>query len=1324
MSKRKSPPEKQTSDTPAAGDVAEGAVEATDVKAGDAVAQAEASADAPLAVVQTATDLGELPEEVVVNAEGEVDPLIIVGIGASAGGLEALKELVAGLPLSDSLTYVVAQHLSPTHTSLLGELLKPETSLALLDVKDGIKPVANAIYVTPPNQDVEVVKGRLHLVKPRASVGPKPSVDHLFQSMADYNGENSVGIILSGTGSDGAAGIRAIKAAGGITLVQDPETSKYDGMPRAAIQTGAVDRVVPATRMGEMVEAVVATPAKMRLPAEEDEKASAYARITSSVKRATGFDLNHYKQTTIDRRVLRRMGLHKCTTVEAYADIVKSETKEAQALAKDVLISVTSFFRDQSSFDVLRTHIEQLVKDRTGNDVIRVWVAGCATGEEAYTLAMCFSEAIRESTSSSPEFLIFATDIDSDAVGFARNGVYHETTVEVLPRYLRERYFDSNGRVYQVKKSLRQSMVFAAQNVIEDPPFSRMDLITCRNLLIYLNRPVQRRVLEIFHYALRTRGMLFLGKSESIELHKELFEDVDKSSRVFRRRETMTPHYTVPLRSRNGADDEGGASSGRRSNDPLTNSFRLVSAIAEQLGPPAVIVNSSDEVIHFNGDLKPFLRFPKGPADLKVFELVHDEVRGELRALIHRARRENLMQEGNAFKARMADTDQFYICRVSPLLLDKQSLVVVSFELNESQSVEVTLDSESAARESLIIDELERELSSTRQHLQTVVEELETTNEELLSQSEELQSANEELQSTNEELQTSNEELQSTNEELMTVNDELQSKSHELTLIAGDLQAVKESIDYPLLVVNEKLHITHFNQSANASLPKDDLQPGMSVTSVDWHIGIIELLPKIREVVRSGRAHEVRIEDERGRKYLVRIMSAPSVEGVSSNSAGAVLFFLDVSDQVAEQASLREREATYSLVFDLSAVGTALINRDLTIKQANQSLGRLFEVPQDELLQRKFPELFVEAYHQQIRDLLDDLFCGERKSIFREMEVRSLKGNLIWVNFSAIAVDHENDKVTRIVVQLQDITAAKLRQQDLLAERLRLHLHANIAGLMNADGDENRLLNDIAKSIFNNVSSSRVSITMRASNDELRVVASRQAEGIPSVNGVQLTSQSAKQLIASLESMRKTDADRDDDSSSVADLDHDAAPSDWLGSRALAERINLPLFENDRIVGFLSVERLQGRPFDLDEQDALRSIAELIVLKIKEVRSGSRRAADHDALNIERHRLVTTMDNVGEGVVTFDQNQLIDYANPVALKMLGSAADKWIGKSLEDVISFDQGDQSSVSQVLAKNAAKDVLKVTVRVGGNAFSGSIVPFGDRSNLGGILLLKTT
>lgn len=730
-------------------------------------------------------------------------PVILVGIGSSAGGLEALKELVASLPTEQNLSYVVAQHLSPTHTSLLQELLRPETELGVGALKDATIPLPNTIYVTPPNQDVVYANGMLRLNQPQASVGPKPSVDLFLKSLAENHGDNTVAIILSGTGTDGAAGVRAVKAAGGAVLVQDPQLAKYDGMPRAAIQTSCADLVLAAGKMGEVLSGIAEAPANMRLPVQEDEVSGSYAKIASGVKRHTGFDLTHYKFATVNRRLIRRMSLHKSTSFDDYAELLRSDREEAQQMVKDVLISVTSFFRDEEAFDILRRQLRKLVAERASDDVIRIWIAGCATGEEAYSMAIMMSEAVREH-GRGPEFLIFATDLDAPAVNFARNGAYPEASVEQLPKQLVETYFEHSGKVYQVRKFLRQNMVFAVQNLIEDPPFSRMDLISCRNLLIYLNRPVQRRLLEVFHYALKPNGLLFLGKSESIELHKELFADLDKKAKLYKRQAAGGSNsYSLRTRSpqRPSVTEEARQTGGHRSQDYQSAAFQLVNALADQLCPPAVVISDDDDAMHFVGELKPFLRFPRGPAELKIFDLVHEPIRGELRALIHRARREHSRQQGTVFSVEIDGDKRSFTPTVNTMSVDKKAVVVLYFEPAAKPAFEA-VSSEAGDRDSLIIDELERELATTRQHLQTVVDELETSNEALLSQFEELQSANEELQSTNEELQTSNEELQSTNEELLTVNDELQREQLRLRLHAEMLAITNEQSD-PQKLLNE-----------------------------------------------------------------------------------------------------------------------------------------------------------------------------------------------------------------------------------------------------------------------------------------------------------------------------------------------------------------------------------------------------------------------------------------------------------------------------------------------------------------------------------------
>lgn len=1224
----------------------------------DAAGSAGSPATKSDAAQNKADSVQDTPADEISNDAGGEEAarsLILVGIGSSAGGLEALKELIAELPIGLNVAYVIAQHLSPTHTSLLQELLRPETELSVSDVSDGIEPRPGAIYVTPPNQDVVYTNGKLRLEKPQASIGPRPSVDLFFKSLAENHGENTVGIILSGTGSDGAAGVRAVKAAGGVVLVQDPQIAKYDGMPRAAIQTSSVDVVLPAGKMGEVINGLAVAPVNMRLPVQEDELTGSYARVANAVKRHTGFDLTHYKFATVNRRLVRRMSLNKSSSLDEYAELVKGDREESQQMVKDVLISVTSFFRDHSAFDALRDHLQEMVKSRGAEDVIRIWVAGCATGEEAYSVAMLMSDIV-SGRENSPEFLIFATDLDSAAVNFARNGAYPDTSIDHLPDQVLERFFDRNGKAYQVKKFLRQNMVFAVQNVIEDPPFSRMDLICCRNLLIYLTRPIQRRALEVFHYALKSGGLLFLGKSESIELHKELFSDQDKRARVFRRVDAGQTPYAAPLRSGNRESESVSQDlrnrGGRRTQDYYSASYRLVNALADAYCPPSVVISDTDEAVHFVGDLKPFLRFPRGPAELKIFDLVHEPIRGEMRALVHRARRENAKQVGNPFEVKVDGELRQFQPSVGPLQVEKSTLIVLTFEPSLRPAAPVA-HPDSDARDSLILDELERELANTRQHLQTVVEELETSNEELLSQSEELQSANEELQSTNEELQTSNEELQSTNEELLTVNDELQSKSQELAKTANNLKSVKESLDYPLLVVDERLHVTHFNQSATDKLPREGMQPDVSIASIDWHFDLVDVLPKIREVLRTGQTVEASLKFDDDRIFQLRVM--PAMASDSSAVNGAVLTFADVSERQAADRALRERESMFRLTFDQSPLGMALLKPSMQFGRVNAALRRMLGYDESELLSRTVSSLLDEGGAQLQRGL-SELLSGKTPTFSSELQLSRTDGSSCWVSASAVAIPSSEEGGSLIALQVQDISRNHSQHSKLQREHLRLKLHADLLTLTSAGHNDERLLADAMEALFRYYPECRFTFSLRQESGSFKVAHSRQPPAVSSIAGRELPAD-----------LFKPTGERPDGAATVSVAADPAALKKLLGSAMLPQRQDLQLFDGQDVLGVLSMEHKEDLPFDDDEIVNLASVAELLALKVRDARSATRRRVDQEAVSEQKFRLETALSSIADGIITTDMHGQVDYMNPAAVHLTGCQLDDATGKPLDQI---------------------------------------------------------
>ncbi len=707
-------------------------------------------------------------------------PFHVVGVGASAGGLEALSALLRGLDPKLPCAYIIAQHLSPTYKSMMVDLLSRETKLTVQAARHGQRIQAGHIYVTPPDRDILLEGEMIELRSASLGVGPKPSVDIFLTALAESLKERAIGVILSGTGSDGSRGVRAIKAEGGIAIIQEPGSAKYDGMPLSAIQTGLADRVLTPDEMAAELAHMIHFPESVALSHQASKSGDEIATILGHVLRVRGVDFSQYKRTTILRRIERRMAALRLMTLKEYAERTATDVDEVHNLAKDILIGVTSFFRDPEAFEALAKHLGQRLK--RSSDPIRIWVPGCSTGEEAYSIAILLSETLGDGLQAG-RVQIFGTDLDEGAAQIARMGRYPESSLINLDPERIERFFIKKAGSFEVVKSIRDMVIFSVHDLLKDPPFLRPDLISCRNLLIYFDTVLQQQVFPLFHYALRPGGLLFLGKSESVGSFENLFGTLEKSARVFWAYEGVQSRLSGIGRYIRTAQAHPKEAALPRSKGQSVREATQ-EALSEVAFPYYMSLGESDEVLYFHGGQNPYIFIARsGEATLNIYKIIHADLNLELRALMHRVRRERTRVSSRLMRVRLKGGDRYVQMIATPIQHDVQSCwVLLGFnELEPGLLDEAFPQAREANRSDQRVQELEHELFSNREHLQTVIEELETSNEEMQSLNEELQSTNEELQSTNEELETTNEELQSANEELQSAYSELRIAYEERT---------------------------------------------------------------------------------------------------------------------------------------------------------------------------------------------------------------------------------------------------------------------------------------------------------------------------------------------------------------------------------------------------------------------------------------------------------------------------------------------------------------------------------------------------------------
>ena len=933
------------------------------------------------------------PKLVASETASSGNQVYVVGIGASAGGLEAIEAFFRNMTENSGMAFIVVSHLDPNHVSIMPELIQKSTKMTLFQAEDGMRIEPNHVYVTPANRDLAVFHRTIQLIEPLVAHGFRLPIDYFFKSLSSDVGDKAIAIILSGMASDGSAGLQAVKSELGMVMVQDPLSAKFDGMPSSAIKTGLVDYVLPPEDMPDQLMQYISRKGRNVLldrSIHDDKIPDTIQKLFLILRNRTGHDFSLYKRNTIYRRIERRMNVSQLESLPEYLRLLQNNPAEIDNLFKELLIGVTTFFRDPESFEKLKTVLAELVKNKPPNGQMRIWVPGCYTGEEAYSVAMVLRECMNDAKKPL-NVQIFATDIDTAAIDTARIGSFSGIALDVNKERLK-RFFTTEGQHYRIRKEIREMLVFAPQSIIKDPPFTKLDLISCRNLLIYLSAELQKKIIPLFHYSLLPHGILFLGSAETTGHFVDLFSLVDKKWKIFKRRDSV--YSTQPIM-------EFPTSRPNRQTVETTmkrNTITNITPLAEQIilqsySPNCVITTANGDIVYIHGKTGKYLELTHGEAKMNIFQMARGGLAQELQALIRKASISKKSSTVRGIKVRSNGFSQTVDLTVKPIKEPTEmlgSLLIIFEDVLPQKKTRLSKSAEHTTKSGNIINGLERELKSTKENLRSTIEELETSNEELKSTNEEMQSTNEEMQSSNEELETSKEELQSLNEELLTVNTEMQNKNDELSVINNDMKNLMESIDIPTIFLDNNLLIKKFTFHATKVVNLIPSDIGRPINHIATNLRYDRFIEDAKEVLRSLVFKEIQLQTNDGLWYQMRILPYRTTTNVID---GLVITFSDIN--ILKTASEKINTLNHDIqlareyadnIIDTVRESLLILDKDLKVLSANRSFYKMFDTVSEKTVGQFIYDLDNRKWEiPQLRELLEEII--PQRNSFEDFEV-------------------------------------------------------------------------------------------------------------------------------------------------------------------------------------------------------------------------------------------------------------------------------------------------------------------------------------------------